>query len=222
MSLLDVDDGADEPVLDDEQAKAHRRASRGVRVLEARRRAAAVVFAGHRWGLLAMAICVGLPIAVGLIAFFVINDLDITLPLFWGLSLGGLGVFLVARSVLAPKVLVLEQAWLASLGFELTGWFSELSVDPPREGRLLVRLQFRGTPPEAERLTAWLGAVDAERRGEFVFISPMIHVKTGKSGTGLSAHRYLKWQKRLVNRVLKTVHRTYPLAKVTLARATSE
>ena len=148
-----------------------------------------------------------------------LRDFDVTVSLFWGCSFGGCGLYLAARWALGARVLADERAWLASLGFEVNGWFEVLGVEVPEDGKLRVTLEFGGTPPDATELESWLGAVDAERTGgrAWSFISPRISVRAGTRGSTFTTQYYLAWQKRLVKRVLVPIHRKYPLARVQLS-----
>lgn len=145
-------------------------------------------------------------------------DTDTTVPLFWALGFVSLGSFLLVRWLLAPTLVEHERRALASLGFDVIGWFEPLAAVPPRPGRLLVTLTFHGAPPDGEKLRAWMGAVDAERRSGkgHVFISPLIRARAGSRGATFTSRRYLAWQARLLERVLKPVHAAHPLASVTL------
>ena len=180
------------------------------------RRAADVVFAQHPWGHALLFITVLCPVVAAAVAMLVLRDFDLTVPLFWGCGFGGFGLYLAARWALGARVLADERAWLASLGFEVNGWFDVLGVEVPEEGKLRVTLEFAGTPPDAIELESWLGAVDAERAGgsAWSFISPRISVRAGTRGSTFTTRYYLAWQKRLVNRVLVPIHRQYPLARV--------
>lgn len=183
------------------------------------KRAADVLFGTHRWGMLTMAVTLLLPAMIGAAAIVLAHDVETTIPLFWGLAALGIVSYLVVARVLAPKVLALEHQWLASLGFEVRGYFDALAAYPPRDGRLLVAIEFQNATPEADQLVAWLGAVDAEKRGPTTFISPRISVRGGTRGTSLTARGYAVWQKRLINKVLTSVHAVHPIRCVTLSRA---
>ncbi len=204
MSLTDFNDGEPE---------------RAIRRRDGQKRVADVLFGAHRWGVITIALTLLLPATIGGAAILFAHDFETTILLFWGLTAVGIGSYFVVARVLAPKVLVQERAWLASLGFELKGYFDALAADPPREGRLLVTLEFQNEPPDAESLAAWLGAVDAQQRGALTFISPRISVRSGTRGTSLTARGFLAWQRRLFNKVLTAVHAAHPLRCVTLSRA---
>ena len=180
------------------------------------RRAADVVFDQHPWGYALLFGAVLCPVAAAAGAMLLVHDLDATVPLFWGVGFGVLGLYFAGRWGLGARVLADERAWLASLGFEVNGWFDVIGVEVPHDGKLRVTLEFRGTPPDAIELESWLGAVGAERASgsSWSFISPRISARAGTRGSSFTTRYYLAWQKRLVKRVLIPIHAKYPLARV--------
>lgn len=120
-----------------------------------------------------------------------------------------------------------ERAWMMSLPFQLGGYFELLSSDPEyqRSVRYQIRWQDGARPPDRGLLHSVFGAVDPQARVENVDHQGASITSGPVSGhTGIRVNRVPVYRNHkipahvhgVVDRVLITLHRSHPIAQVTL------
>ena len=121
-----------------------------------------------------------------------------------------------------------EQEWAMALPFQLSGYFEVLSREPTYGRKVVYEIVWReGTrPPDPNLLHSIIGAVDPQARLERV--DPQgARISSGiiSGGTGIRVnrvqvyrnHRFCQSIHGAVDQVLVPLHRTYPIAHVTLS-----
>ena len=121
-----------------------------------------------------------------------------------------------------------EQDWAMALPFQLFGYFDLLSVDPRPARRVVYAIVWQegSLPPDTNLLHGIIGAVDPEARVDRVDArGATITGGAVSGGTGISVnqrpvyrnHRFCESIHGVVEQVLLPLHRTYPIALVTLS-----
>lgn len=128
-----------------------------------------------------------------------------------------------------PARVAAERAWSTSLPFELRGYFDLLASDEVVAIHVVADIEFAGTPPDPSLVQGAVGILDVDAR-----VSHAEHGLLRICGA-LLPNTFVDYQKRrennnrqhvayvhaLVLRVLLPIHRSHPIARVTLSRDTS-
>jgi len=131
--------------------------------------------------------------------------------------------------IASKSALVAEEAWARSLPFELRGYFETLAADPQPVVRLMFEVTWRAgvRPPDATLVLDACRAVDPAAQVDAV--TPRgLRITSGEiSGhTGIRHNRVPVYRNHripapahaLVDTVLATLHGSYPIETVTVAR----
>lgn len=150
--------------------------------------------------------------------------------LFPGFAVAFICVFLAAfiPPIASRGAVAAEQDWAMALPFQLTGYFDVLSADPRPARRVVYEIVWQegSRPPDTNLLHGIIGAVDPEARVDRVDARGATITSGAVSGaTGITTnqrpvyrnHRFCKSIHGVVEQVLLPLHRTYPIAHVTLA-----
>jgi len=122
-----------------------------------------------------------------------------------------------------------EQSWVMGLPFQLVGYFDMLSAEPQfaRSVTYEIRWQGGGRPPDPSLLHGIMGAVDPKARVDHVDASGATITGGAVSGhTGIRVNRVSVYRNHrlpahvhsVVDQVLVTLHRSHPIAEVSLWR----
>ena len=147
-----------------------------------------------------------------------------------GVVLAGwlLPLYMLLPPLSSRAALEAERAWVASLPFALEGYFDVIGAPPEIRCRLRVELWWEGPGVDPETLQGVAALFDTEAR--------LIEVKSGyasltsgpisgriiaraRRSNILRNHRFGKVVHRLVDVFLLPIHRSAPLARVTLSRS---
>jgi hypothetical protein len=128
----------------------------------------------------------------------------------------------------SPAQVDAERRWVGALPFRLEGYFEVLEHHPEEECRLDVELQWESaaaTPSDDILLGVWgtqdTGARIRERSGDTVKVRSGPIVSPATQLRVLTIYRNTRippFVHRLVDRVLVPVHRSHPLARVSIRR----
>jgi hypothetical protein len=154
---------------------------------------------------------------------------EIGMSLMPGFSVAFLCIFgMFLPPVATQGAIAAERSWSMSLPFQLLGYFEVLSIEPQRMRGVTYDIIWREStrPPDVHFLQSIIGAVDPEAqvvhmdaRGARI-MSGMISGFTGmrvKRGFVHRNHRFCKSIHGVVEQVLLPLHRTYPIAQVSLS-----
>ena len=147
-----------------------------------------------------------------------------------GFAVSFIGIFIVAfiSPVASRGAVAAEQDWAMGLPFQLVGYFDVLSLQPTHSRSVIYDIVWReGTvPPDPNLLHGIFGAVDPQARldrshgpGARVISGPI----SGQTGIRVNRvpvfrnHRYCAAMHGVIEQVLLTLHRTYPIAHVTVS-----
>jgi hypothetical protein len=128
----------------------------------------------------------------------------------------------------SPAQVDAERRWAGALPFRLEGYFEVLEHHPEKECRLDVELQWEpavAMPSDDILLGVWgtqdTGARIQERSGDTVRVRSGTIVSPARQLRVLTIYRNSRippFVHRLVDRVLVPVHRSHPLARVSIRR----
>lgn len=135
--------------------------------------------------------------------------------------------FMFAPPIASQGAIAAERAWMMGLPFQLTGYFELLSAEPrhARTVRYQIRWQDGARPPEQQLLHSIFGAVDPQARVEHADHNGALISSGAVSGqTGIRVNRVPVYRNHrlpahihgVVDQVLVTLHRSHPIAQVTL------
>lgn len=172
-------------------------------------------------------------IAGAVVAAFVIEDAS-SLPSFMPIPFVGLfaSIWLVVIYVFLPPTasraaVEAERAWVASLPFALERYFDVIAAEPEGLCRLHVELQWTTQGVDPRTLQGIVALFDTQARvpeAQGAYASFTTGPISGSTGIRVNRrniyrnHRLAKAVHRLVDVVLLPIHRSAPLARVTLSR----
>jgi hypothetical protein len=138
-------------------------------------------------------------------------------------------IFLVSVQPMASRARVAaERAWSTSLPFALDGYFDLLAMDDCSACHILVNVQWGpGRPAELALVEGAAGALDPDARAQANGSGVLIR-STAMPMTYLDRHRNRRGTNRqlaaythaLVDRVLVPIHKSHPIARITLGHDT--
>lgn len=186
----------------------------------AKERRAAGTLAEEAPGVVAMQLgSATLPLVVGGLVGLATSSVPLGLVAFVATALIAISLVFRLLRLRAGAALEGERRWLASLPFEVSGWFDVLGAEPSG-GRMKAILVFRGEAPDrptldglAARLGGRLGqGTSATLESAEIDVSVEDSDRTSNRG-------YLRFQRALVRDVLLPLHEAYPLRAVRFGRA---
>ncbi len=146
-----------------------------------------------------------------------------------GFAVAFICVFLMAfiPPIASRGAVATEQDWAMALPFQLIGYFEVLSADPRPARSVVYEIVWQegSLPPDANLLHGVLGAVDPEARVDRMDARGATITSGAVSGdTGITTnqrpvyrnHRFCASIHGVDEQVLLPLHRTYPIAHVTL------
>lgn len=136
-------------------------------------------------------------------------------------------IWVFVPPIASESAVAAERAWMMGLPFQLTGYFELLSSHPQysRTVRYQIRWQDGARPPEEHLLHSVFGAVDPQARVERVDFQGASITSGPVSGhTGIRVNRVPVYRNHrvpahvhaVVDQVLVTLHRSHPIAEVTM------
>ena len=172
-------------------------------------------------GLLTLIAGFALVVALGDLAFVPL------LPLGFAAAMGGFMTFVFVPPLASQAAMAAERAWVASLPFELEGYFEVLAAEPSAVCKLRVELVWQTVGADPATLQGVVGLLDTdarvtERAADAATITS--GVVSGATGIRINRvpvhrnHRVAAYLHRLVDVVLLPVHRNRPLARVSVTR----
>lgn len=156
-------------------------------------------------------------------------------PAIGGLLLGGLPlafvvmmIWLFVPTLASQGAIAAEAAWTTSLPFQLSGYFEILAAEPAAQRVVTVEIRWQEgaqRTPERELLLSVVNAVDPQARVQHADDSGASFETGAISGqTGITINRKHVYRNHripahlhgIVDQVLVTLHRSHPIAQVTL------
>jgi hypothetical protein len=172
---------------------------------------------------LAIGTCVGLAVIVLVHLTYPVLDLAIVLIVLFGLG----AVTFILPPLASEGAVAAEARWVASLPFPLEGYFEVLSGTPQVARSIVYDLSWSSDQaPDTTFLENVVAGIDpkarveeANARGARVIggpISGLTNVKESSRSYATSNHRIPAGVHGFVDQVLSSLHRRYPLARVSL------
>lgn len=176
-------------------------------------------------------------VALGLSAVGVAGIVTMALgaPALGGALLGGLPlgfvvimIWLFVPTLASQGAIAAEQTWATSLPFQLAGYFEILSGQPRHERTVTLEIRWQEgaqRPPDRAFLLSVVSAVDPAARVQGVDESGASITTGAISGqTGITINRRPVYRNHripahlhgIVDEVLVTLHRSHPIAQVTM------